>query len=334
MSTPASTNIAMYTGLQRSLRARHADHRGRATASRRARANGLNCASTTWWALRPLSTIVDVQRDPRLGDDRLEDVLGERRVVGPDELDDLGLVVHEVGAARQVERQRTSASSRGTSESPYRRMPTFVAERLAQRPGRRRARCPRRCWCASMCEVALGAHDEVESRRASRSGPACGRRTARPCRSSLTPVPSISTSTGRRSPSSCAARARTCSCRDLLQRRAERRVLLRRADADAQPPPGPVSRISTRGRAALPTACRSAKVPNNTKFASLSATSLPPARSHVDEVARARAQQRDLRLQLVGVRERRAGHRLRDRRQVVGQPHQLHRRHHSGVGGG
>ncbi len=75
----------------------------RSEAYRSARARALNWHSTMWCALRPYGH-VHVQRDLGLGDEGLQDVPGHRRVVLADHRRHLlGLGVHEVRAAGQVD---------------------------------------------------------------------------------------------------------------------------------------------------------------------------------------------------------------------------------------
>ena len=149
----------------------------RATASRRARATALNCASTMWWALRP-DEHPDVQADLRRGADRLPDVPGQRGVVAADELDDLGLDVHDVRPCR-TGRRRPGTASRRAGRARRRSAgcrPCRRAPRAA--PGRRPATCPRRCgarrrggrpWCGRC---------RSKPAVACRAGRACGRRRA------------------------------------------------------------------------------------------------------------------------------------------------------------
>ena len=91
-------------------------------------------------------------------------------------------------------------------------------------------------------------------------------------------------------------------------------------------PSGPVSRISTpRSSRPCQTACRSANVPNSTKFASESAACRPDSAQPVDGAVALGPQLVDRGQQLVGVRQRHPGHGLRHRGQVVGQPDDAHR---------
>ena len=86
----------------------------RSMAYRRARARALNWHSTMWWALRPYGH-VDVQGDLGLGDEGLQDVPGHRRVVLADHRRHvLGLGVHEVRAAGEVDGTWARDSSSGT----------------------------------------------------------------------------------------------------------------------------------------------------------------------------------------------------------------------------
>ena len=165
----------------------------RATASRSARATALNCASTTWCALRPASTRTCRQTCARRGE-RLPDVPGQRRVVGADQLDDLGLGVHDVRPAGQVDRglhQRLVQRHQRVAEAAD---AGLVAERLAQRLADRDRGVLDGVVGVDL-EVARGCGRPGRSRRACRAGRACGRRTARRCRPRCCPMPSSSSST-------------------------------------------------------------------------------------------------------------------------------------------
>ena len=91
-------------------------------------------------------------------------------------------------------------------------------------------------------------------------------------------------------------------------------------------PSGPTSRISTpRSSSPCQTACRSAKVPNNAKFASLSATCEPLRAQPGHRGVPLGAQVVDPAEQLGRVPQRRQRDRLGDRGEVVGQPHHADR---------
>ena len=132
-----------------------------ATASRSARATALNCASTTWWALRPDSTrtcrqtCADAVSDSQMC--RVSVVSYE-----PMSSHDLRLGVHEVRAAGQVDGrldQRLVQRHGGVAEAAD---AGLVAERLAQRLAERERGVLDRVVRVDL-EVAVGAHDEVEA---------------------------------------------------------------------------------------------------------------------------------------------------------------------------
>ena len=172
----------------------HADHaRVELDGVRSARANALNCVSTTWCALRPASTLTcSVIRAS--AHDRLEDVLGQRGVVAADELDDLGLVVHEVGPAGQVDghlHERLVERHERVAEPAD---AGLVAERLAQRLAERE-----RGVLDRVVGVDLAGRPSV---RTVRSKPPClpiwasmWSKNGTPVSTSVTPVPSSSSST-------------------------------------------------------------------------------------------------------------------------------------------
>ena len=98
-----------------------------ATASRNARANALNCASTRWWGSRPARTRT-CTRDLGVERERLEDVAGQRaRRSRRRSRRTPGRRARRCGRSRAARRRRrracTSASSSGTVASPKRRMP-------------------------------------------------------------------------------------------------------------------------------------------------------------------------------------------------------------------
>ena len=140
-----------------------------ATAARSARASALNWDSTMWWASRPYEH-ADVQRDPGVVREGLEDVPGQRaayvrrrsrRTPAPP-----APGVHAVRAAGRGRRPpgrapRPAARSR-------RRTGRCRACRRAPRAGRRRARwrCPRRCGGRRCATSPLGLHGQVEAARA------------------------------------------------------------------------------------------------------------------------------------------------------------------------
>ena len=325
MRTPASTSIAKYTDYSDPFVLGTPTTRGSsAAASRRARANALNCASTTWCALRPASTSTcSVIRDSATM--RLEDVLGQRGVVGADRAR-RSRARRARGRAGPTGRRRTctSASSSGTRRRrsggcrPCRRAPRAA-------PARGRARCPRRCGGRRSGGRPSCAR-RGRSRRACRAGRACGRRTATP----------VSTSVGAGAvdlelDEDVALLGRALHARGPAHAVTSSSAARNAAFSSGVPtltrsqPCGPVSRIRTpRSSSPCQTACRSGKCPNSTKFASLSATSWPSRAQPRDERVALGAQQRDLRLQLVGVRERGPRDRLGHGRQVVGQAHELH----------
>ena len=129
----------------------HAVSRGSsATASRSARANALNCASTMWCGSRPDSTRTCsaiwawkaiVSKTCRVSEPTYGAVAADRDVRLA-----LGLAgVHAVGTAGDVDDgldQRLVERHGGVAEAAD---ADLVAERLAQRLRRARSRCPRRC---------------------------------------------------------------------------------------------------------------------------------------------------------------------------------------------
>ena len=123
--------------------------------------------------------------------------------------------------------------------------------------------------------------------------------------------------------------------RDLTQGGEEGVGLLRRAGGHPQPAGQPdVAHQHARGRAAPATPRReSAKCPNSTKLASLGTLVRPMPGSAATIRSRCGLDRVDGGQQRVGVRQRGPRRGLGQRAQVVGQPHQLQRVDHGGVGG-
>ena len=286
----------------------------RATASRSARATALNWASTTWWALRPVQH-AHVQADLRRGADRLPDVPGQRRVVRADQLDDLRLAVHDVGAAGQVDgglHEGLVERHQRVAEAADARL---VAEGLAQRLARAASAVSSTVWCASTSRSPTRAHREVEAAvlaelgehvvEERHAGVDVGRRR----------VPSRSSST-RTSDSLVVRSTRAVRVMPGSPQAVATRAVRKAWFSSGVPtltrshPSGPVSRISTpRSSSPRQTACRSAKRPNSTKLASVSATVEALAPQPGDQVVALGAQQVDPGQQLVGVRPGRRGRR-------------------------
>ena len=194
-------------------RARPPPGRRASTASRSARANALNDASTMWCAFVPAST-AHVQRELGGVRDRAEELLGELGVEVAHALGrELALEGGERAAgdvdrgrgARLVHRARRRGRSGGCRRG--RRAPRRA-------PARARCRCPRRCGASR----SRGRPPPARRGRAGRGAPprrAGGRRSRRRSRARPRPCRRGRATAGRRSRPSCDGSAR-CGSRAAL----------------------------------------------------------------------------------------------------------------------
>ena len=263
-----------------------------AAAARSARATALNWASTMWCGLRPVH--VQVQADARRRRQRLEEVPGQRGVVGADQRRHaVRLGVHQVRPAGQVDGgpgQRLVQRHDRVAEPADARL---VAERLAQRLAQRQRGVLDRVVRVDL-DVAAGLDAQVEQAvlgqlgehvvEERHAGAHLGRAGAVEVQLDQDLVSLVTRST------------RAVRLIAHVLRPAQHLVEARRGTRPSRPavptvtrsqPGGPVSRISTpRSSSPCQTACRSANSPNSTKLASESATARPRPRSQATRSSR------------------------------------------------